>query len=158
METILTRRSFGVRVGYPYGNQEQRARGDRWAMTQMGRNFRQRGYVWQPGKIAITTRDADSPAYRDDEAWQETTYAFTATLLDKAAAPLVRLVRWWVSYAASRAVHTRRIIDASIAGSRVAGLLIDAAVHLRQGENLHPDREIAKRIGHHPIDWSKRAR
>lgn len=36
METILTRRSFGVRVGYPYGDQERRARGDRWAKRTHG--------------------------------------------------------------------------------------------------------------------------
>ena len=154
--TVHRDRSIGVRVGFPAGNNDRAVRAWAFGLDQLGKMIRAHGYVYSKRRITTATFPADAPEYRDDVAWEETTYLFRPTLLDRAAAPVVARIRRVVSYAAARAVHTRRVIDAARAGNWVANRVMDAGLWIRHSEHVHTDRELAKRLGYHPFEWSKR--
>lgn len=142
-------RLYGVRVQYPAGDKNHMTRAVELAHTNLIKQHHRHGFLWVSRRIDTATRYVDPPFSRDDTVWEERTYAYRISRLEKLAAPLIRKARFPLSMAMVRLAFNDTLYDASERGTPGARPLMLWALRTRRNPNFLTDQELSKRLGIH---------
>lgn len=142
-------RLYGVRVSYIAGDKTHMTRSLELAHTNLIKQHHREGFLWISRRIDTATRYVDPPFSRDDTVWEERTYAYRISRLEKLLAPAIRKARFPISMAMVRLSFSGTLYDASEKGTPGARPLLLWALRTRRNPNFLTDQELSKHLGTH---------
>lgn len=143
MTTTIAGERVGCRIEYPLGQPARFARAHELAETMILKRHIKAGHIYLAHRIRTETAPCDPPHAREDETWEQRTYSYRPTILDRALAPAVKRARWAISLQLARwAYDTRLHARAKANPEGLPGKFHDLVVRTRRSPNVLDDGEL----------------